>query len=136
MPSTPKLSAKSLPHVPGYTVWENANGLGRPGYRPGSGNQYVDVVDGLATANEYEARFIACVFLFFFGTIIGGMLGDSFFGGKGVVIGIFTGAAAGVGIGYFLGLFLVRLTALLLVAVPAGVILWLVGSMLIEQWHR
>lgn len=104
-------------------VLDATGGLRR--HLPGSGNQYVDVVDGLATANEYEARFIACVFLFLFGTIIGGMLGDSYFGGKGAVIGIFTGAAADLGIGYFLGLFLVRLTAFW---PAAGSVLWLVSS--------
>lgn len=136
MPPTPKLNSKSLPHIPGYTVWSNANGLGRPGYLPGSGNPYADVVDALATANEREARAIACLVLLVLGTIIGGTLGNSYFGGKGLVIGIFTGGFSGVGIGYFMGLFLVRLAAFLLVAIPAGIILWIVGGMLIDQWNR
>jgi hypothetical protein len=136
MSSTRKLKAKSLPHIPGYTVWENANGFGRPGYLPGSGNQYADVVTGLASANKFEARVIACVILFVIGAVVGPELVPSHFGGQGAVIGILSGAAAGVAIGYFLGLFLVRLAALLLVLVPVSVLLWLVGSVLVDMWHR
>ena len=136
MSSKPKLSAKSLPHVPGYTVWENANGLGRPGYRPGSGNQYADVVEALCTVNRDEARVIACVILFVFGAVFGLLWGQSLFGGKGAVIGLFTGASAGVVIGYFLGLLLVRVAAAILVLVPLGIFLWISGSMLIDMWNR
>lgn len=136
MRSTPKLDAKSLPHIPGYTVWENANGLGRPGYLPGSGSQYADTVIALATASGREARVIACLVLFVFGGVFGFELGHRLFGGQGAVIGILTGAAAGLAVGYFLGLLLVRLTAALLVIVPVGFVLWFLGSMLIDLWHR
>ena len=136
MRSTPKLDAKSLPHIPGYTVWENANGLGRPGYLPGSGSQYADTVNALATASKREAQVIACLVLFVFGAVFGFELGLRLFGGQGAVTGILTGAAAGVIIGWFLGLFLVRLAAFLLVAVPAGFILWVVGGVLVDLWHR
>lgn len=135
MSSKPKLDAKSLPHIPGYTVWENANGLGRPGYQPGSGNQYADVVNALATASEHEARVFACVVLFIVGVACGGWFGGELFGGQGAVVGYFAGAAAGVGVGYFLGVFLVRLAAVLLVLVPAGIILWVAGNLLIAKWH-
>lgn len=136
MSSTPKLDAKSLPHIPGYTVWENANGVGRPGYRPGSGNQYADIVEALGTASKQEARIIACLFLSLLGAVYGFGLGDSLFGGRGAVIGIFMGLAGGVGVGYFLGVFLVRLAAALLVLVPIGFALWFAGLLLFDLWHR
>ena len=136
MSSTPKLDAKSLPHIPGYTVWENVPGTGRAGYMPGSGNQYADVVDALSTANKQEARVIACFMLFVLGAVFGLGLGESLFGGKGAVIGIFAGAGTGVVIGYYLGLFLVRLAAVLMIVVPGGFLLWVAGSVMIDMWRK
>lgn len=135
MSSKRKLNANSLPHIPGYTVWENANGFGRPGYLRGSGNQYSDLVNALSSAGRREARIVACMVLFIFGAIVGGTLGQAWLGGPGAVIGIVTGAAAGVAVGYFLGLFLVRLVAVLLVLVPLSFIVWIAGTMLIRLWH-
>jgi hypothetical protein len=129
-----KLRAKSLPHIPGYTAWENANGSGRPGYRPGHGNQYADVFDGLASLDEGLARVVACFVLFGFGAVFGGLAGHDVLGGPGAVTGIFLGAACGVAIGYYLGLFLVRLTAFLMIAVPVGVVVYMAGIVLHLIW--
>ncbi len=132
---TPKLSAKSLPHIPGYTVWENANGVGRPGYLPGSGIPLQDIYEALMAADKHEARGLACIVLFIVGCFCGGVSGFIWFGGHGAVIGMFAGGAAGVAVGYVFGWLLVRLAAILMIVIPIGILLGIAGLLLYALWQ-